>query len=980
MRRKYLRSALIITVFAMMVSLFAVCAFAAEYSDAPVNSENAVIINEGKPVKCTLSQANNFKTVYQVRPSKSGNYKFFCAGTAAEVRGKLYEGIGDTETLSYEEGRDSDYEDPGVFNFTASLNAGTVYTFLIQSKVEDENAVFDVGYCNFDDTPIMASSSEITITEENKYYWIGAYGSELPEADWVISDESVAAFSQSICSSGYNTLRLEARKNGTTTVSLVDNQTGDVLANCKVICKGITEYYDLYVGGVHVSDKNSSSITGDGITGKVSYDKASNTLYLENATLTSAIESEGPVAPPKGSESLKLMKGSGADYPEWGTFSGVINNHTVDTFKIKLTGTNKINNVTLVEQDDGDSNYDASYSYSGVDGICSCGSIEFDGTGSLSIDSSSIGTAVYCARNVTVAEGASLDIKETNSNNANGIVADGAVNVNGKLKVGVETHFFMVSGKKACVTGYGIKTESLTVGSKGSAVLNASTDCEATSYCVMLSYGGSADIGGTLNAKAVGANGEKAGIAICAEDDSEGIIRISGAGKATLQGNDSAVNNIKFEAPILVKAGHSASDVRTIPPLKYNGETYVVVSAPGTCSGGHNLTRIEAKDSTEDEEGNSEYWFCSECGKVFSDSAGKNEISIADTVIQRKPRQDSSLYILSPDNGASYNVGDTISITADSDVYIFTYISGILIEGAPNRIFVRVLKDGQELMNETLLYYEAGQRVGTNFKAESAGKYTIQVSKSSDFSTLRSVEVQVGKISDGQQGSNQNADTVTEEKGADGTPIGKGAAAAAAEKAIKSLKSDSDPKGAEFAPLMLKSTKQTKTSIKLTWKKVKGAKKYVIYGNRCGKSNKPKKLATVKGSSKTIKKAAGKKLKKGTYYKFIVVAIGSNNKVISTSKIIHVATKGGKVRNYTKVTTKAKNSKVTLKKGKTFKLGAKAAGKNVKKHVSLRYESSNPKVAKVSKNGKITAKKKGTCKIYVFAQNGLCKTIKVTVK
>ena len=29
---------------------------------------------------------------------------------------------------------------------------------------------------------------------------------------------------------------------------------------------------------------------------------------------------------------------------------------------------------------------------------------------------------------------------------------------------------------------------------------------------------------------------------------------------------------------------------------------------------------------------------------------------------------------------------------------------------------------------------------------------------------------------------------------------------------------------------------------------------------------------------------------------------------------------------------------------------------------------------------KITAKKKGTCKIYVFAQNGLCRTIKVTVK
>ncbi|MBQ6440673.1 MAG: CAP domain-containing protein [Mogibacterium sp.] len=214
----------------------------------------------------------------------------------------------------------------------------------------------------------------------------------------------------------------------------------------------------------------------------------------------------------------------------------------------------------------------------------------------------------------------------------------------------------------------------------------------------------------------------------------------------------------------------------------------------------------------------------------------------------------------------------------------------------------------------------------------------------------------------------------------DGTAVGKGASAETAEYAIKNLSSDSDPSGAKFAPLMLKSTKQTKTSIKLSWKKVKGAKKYVIYGNRCGTSNKPKKLATVKGYSKTIKKIASKKLKKGKYYKFIVVALDSNKRVVSTSRIIHTATKGGKARNYTRVTTKAKKNKVSLKKGKTFKLGAKAVGKNVKKHVCLRYESSDAKVAKVNKSGKITAKKKGTCKIYVYAQNGVCKVINVTVK
>ncbi|MBQ6439969.1 MAG: Ig-like domain-containing protein [Mogibacterium sp.] len=217
-----------------------------------------------------------------------------------------------------------------------------------------------------------------------------------------------------------------------------------------------------------------------------------------------------------------------------------------------------------------------------------------------------------------------------------------------------------------------------------------------------------------------------------------------------------------------------------------------------------------------------------------------------------------------------------------------------------------------------------------------------------------------------------------EEYGKDKTAVGPGASAKAAEAEITSLPNDNDPDGAKFAPLTLKSTKQTKTSIKLTWKKISGAKKYVIYGNACGKSKKLKKLTTSTGSSKTIKKAAGKKLKKGTYYKFIVVALNSNNKVVSTSRVIHVATKGK--GNHTKVTTKAKKNKVSLKKGKTFKLRAKAVGKNVKKHVAVRYESTNPKVAKVSKSGKITAKKKGKCYVYVFAQNGVFKKIKVTVK
>ncbi len=47
----------------------------------------------------------------------------------------------------------------------------------------------------------------------------------------------------------------------------------------------------------------------------------------------------------------------------------------------------------------------------------------------------------------------------------------------------------------------------------------------------------------------------------------------------------------------------------------------------------HTLVHTAAKAATAATAGNQEYWYCSECGKYFSDSAGKNEITLASTVI-----------------------------------------------------------------------------------------------------------------------------------------------------------------------------------------------------------------------------------------------------------------------------------------------------------------------------------------------------------
>lgn len=224
------------------------------------------------------------------------------------------------------------------------------------------------------------------------------------------------------------------------------------------------------------------------------------------------------------------------------------------------------------------------------------------------------------------------------------------------------------------------------------------------------------------------------------------------------------------------------------------------------------------------------------------------------------------------------------------------------------------------------------------------------------------------------------------QKGSDGTAVGPGASETSADKAISSMTSDTDPKGSVFSKLQLKSQEQTNSTIQLKWAKVGGATKYVVYGNKCGKGIKPKKIATLSGNVKTIKKVAGKKLQKGKYYKFIIVALNKNNNVVSTSKLIHVATKGGKVGNNKSVTvTKSVLNKAkALKKGNSLKLGAKLVLQskklNVKKHVGLRYESTKTNIATVSSKGVIKAKSKGTCYVYAYAQNGVFKKVKVIVK
>ena len=63
------------------------------------------------------------------------------------------------------------------------------------------------------------------------------------------------------------------------------------------------------------------------------------------------------------------------------------------------------------------------------------------------------------------------------------------------------------------------------------------------------------------------------------------------------------------------------------------GTTEIMAADTVVAAKGHSLEKTEAKDATCTEAGNTEYWTCSECKKLFGDDQGTTEITAADTVV-----------------------------------------------------------------------------------------------------------------------------------------------------------------------------------------------------------------------------------------------------------------------------------------------------------------------------------------------------------
>ncbi|MDD5953443.1 MAG: Ig-like domain-containing protein, partial [Oscillospiraceae bacterium] len=180
--------------------------------------------------------------------------------------------------------------------------------------------------------------------------------------------------------------------------------------------------------------------------------------------------------------------------------------------------------------------------------------------------------------------------------------------------------------------------------------------------------------------------------------------------------------------------------------------------------------------------------------------------------------------------------------------------------------------------------------------------------------------------------------------------------------------------------VMLSTSKVTKTTTTLQWTAIPEADGYLIYGSRCGTD--VKRLKTIQNGDATM--WTKQNLDTGRYYKYYVAAyrLVNGKKVIqTTSPMIHVATTGSSYTNPKGITVSA--SSITMKKGTTQALKAAVQlpmGKKVNPHCGeIRYKSSDKTIAKITANGEIKGVNPGKCTIYVYTQNGLYKTVTVTV-
>ena len=178
----------------------------------------------------------------------------------------------------------------------------------------------------------------------------------------------------------------------------------------------------------------------------------------------------------------------------------------------------------------------------------------------------------------------------------------------------------------------------------------------------------------------------------------------------------------------------------------------------------------------------------------------------------------------------------------------------------------------------------------------------------------------------------------------------------------------------------------------LKWTKIAGAEGYDVFAAQSGKkSHKMSLVKVVKNgkASASLAKIAGKKISRKEVYSVRIKAwkyVDGKKVYTGSSRTYHIAGKeNSKYTNAKKL--KPAKKKYTLKKGKNVRIQVTIAKEAKKKKLlpksygsTLQYWSGNTKIATVTREGRVKAKKKGICYIYVTALNGVRAKIRITVK
>ena len=367
----------------------------------------------------------------------------------------------------------------------------------------------------------------------------------------------------------------------------------------------------------------------------------------------------------------------------------------------------------------------------------------------------------------------------------------------------------------------------------------------------------------------------------------------------------------------------------------------------------HGLSKVEAAAPTCTEDGNIEYWICdrgdSPCRRYFADEDGNTEINIEDTVVK-----------------ATGHAWGEWTVTADATC---------MKEGEEQRVCANDASHVQT--RETPADPDAHSwdegTVTTEPTCTSEGVKTFRCNNRHAHITVESVSA-LGHDWGEWEVTKQPTATVKGEK-------------------QRVCKRDPSHIEKESIPALISgtliSTMKAKgsTSLVISWNKVNGAEGYDIFFVKCNKNNSCKLVKTIKGNKTLTWTKKG--LKKNTAYKAYVKAwvMKDGKKSYAEPSPTVYAYSSGYTKKYTNPkSVTVKKTKVSLKKGKTYAIKASVSklksGKTLmpKSYAAkLRYLSSNKSVTTVNKSGKITAKGKGTCYVYVYATNGVYKKVKVTV-